>query len=266
MVTGAVPVELSTTGKVDAVFNETVPKAKLGALMLNAGTLAAPGFTCKVKVLEMPPAAAVRITGCASVTADRVAVKPALVALAGTSTVAGTATAIFPLVTLTVNPLPSAVALSVTVHVSVPAPAGDALAQEIAVKTPGVALALLAGLAALVGLLLPEELLHPDTAKPSAQHTNIVNSLARESPSPGRGMRSYSGRSLNNVRTSVDTSKSQRLGGGFGGAGLLDHLLPEIQVQPHPVANRWHAKLPAQSPNLTRLRYHRNRGDLNDTN
>ena len=45
MVTGAVPVEVSVTGNVDAVFTVTLPNARLAGLMVNCGlgtTVAAP--------------------------------------------------------------------------------------------------------------------------------------------------------------------------------------------------------------------------------
>jgi hypothetical protein len=41
MVTGAVPVEVSVTGSVEAVFNVTLPNAKLAALTANCGLDAA---------------------------------------------------------------------------------------------------------------------------------------------------------------------------------------------------------------------------------
>ncbi len=63
MVTGAVPVEVSVTGSVDAVFTVTLPNAKLAGLMVNVGTAA---FSCSAKVLETPPALAVRVTDCAA--------------------------------------------------------------------------------------------------------------------------------------------------------------------------------------------------------
>jgi len=41
MVTGAVPLELSVTGNVEAVFNVTLPNAKLAELTVNCGLDAA---------------------------------------------------------------------------------------------------------------------------------------------------------------------------------------------------------------------------------
>ena len=136
MVTGAVPVEVNVTGSVDAVFTVTLPNAKLAGLMVNVGTAA---FSCSAKVLETPPALAVRVTDCAVVTDDTVAVNPALVALAGTTTVAGTVTEALLLVRPTLTPPLPAAELSVTVHVSLPAPVMDALLQESPLNTPGTA-------------------------------------------------------------------------------------------------------------------------------
>lgn len=45
IVTGAVPVDVSITGSVDAVFTVTVPKATLAVLMVNPGTFAAEAFS-----------------------------------------------------------------------------------------------------------------------------------------------------------------------------------------------------------------------------
>jgi hypothetical protein len=136
MVTGAVPVEVNVTGSVDAVFTVTLPNAKLVGLTVNVGTAA---FSCKAKLLETLPALAVRVTACAVVTEETVAVNPALLALAGTTTVAGTVTAALLLVKPTLKPpLPAAV-VSVTVHASLPAPVSDALLQDNALNAAGTA-------------------------------------------------------------------------------------------------------------------------------
>jgi hypothetical protein len=136
MVTGAVPVEVNVTGSVDAVFTVTLPNARLVGLTVNVGTAA---FNCSAKVLETPPALAVRVTACAVVTDDTVAVNPALLALAGTSTVAGTVTAALLLANDTLKPPVPAGPLSVTVHASVPAPVIDALLHDRALKVPAAA-------------------------------------------------------------------------------------------------------------------------------
>jgi hypothetical protein len=136
MVTGAVPVEVSVTGSVDGVFTVTLPNARLAGLMVNVGT---PAFNCRAKVLEMPPALAVRVTACAVETDDTVAVNPALLALAGTTTVAGTVTAALPLVRDTLKPPLPAGPLSVTVQASLPAPVIDALLQDSALRVAATA-------------------------------------------------------------------------------------------------------------------------------
>ena len=126
-VTGAVPVDVKVTDCVDAVFTVTLPKATLVALILNVGTTA---FNCRVKLLVMPPALAVRAADCAVLTDDTVAVKPALIAFAGTVTAAGTTTAESLLDRLTLAPPLGAAALNVTVQASVPDPVIDPLLQE----------------------------------------------------------------------------------------------------------------------------------------
>jgi len=133
-VTAAVPVELSVTVSVEAVFTTTFPNATLVALMLNVGTTA---FNCSAKLLETPPALAVSVAACAAVTEDTVAVNPALVALAGTVTVAGTLTAALVLARLTLTPPLGAAALSVTVQLSLPAPVIDALLQVSPLNAAG---------------------------------------------------------------------------------------------------------------------------------
>ena len=136
MVTGAVPVEVNVTGCVDAVFTVTLPNPKLVVLTVNVGTAA---FSCRAKLLETLPALAVRVTACAVVTDDTVAVNPALVALAGTTTVAGTITAALLLARPTLKPPLPAAAVSVTVQVSLPDPVIDPLLQESTLKPAGTA-------------------------------------------------------------------------------------------------------------------------------
>ena len=136
MVRGAVPVEVNVTGSVDAVFTVTLPNARLAGLMVNVGTAA---FNCRPKVRETPPALAVRVTGCAVETDDTVAVNPALLALAGTTTVAGTVTAALLLVKDTLKPPLPAGPLNVTVQASLPAPVIDALVQDNALKVAATA-------------------------------------------------------------------------------------------------------------------------------
>ena len=136
IVTGAVPLELSVTGSVVGVFNVTLPNARLTGLMVNVGTAA---FNCRAKVFDTPPALAVRVTDCAVVTELTVAVNPALVALAGTTTVAGTVTAVLLLLNPTLTPPLPAAELSVTVQLSLPAPVTDALLHDTELNVPGTA-------------------------------------------------------------------------------------------------------------------------------
>jgi hypothetical protein len=129
MVTGAVPVEDNVTGRVAVCPTVTLPKLRLAGLRVKVEVAA---FSCNAKVLLVLAAVAVRVAVCAEVTAEDVAVKAALVALAGTVTVAGTVTAVLLLERLTLRPPVGAAALRVTVQASVPAPVMDALLQESA--------------------------------------------------------------------------------------------------------------------------------------
>jgi hypothetical protein len=135
MVTGAAPVEVKVTDRVAALFSCTFPKATLAALMLSVGTAA---FNCRANVLETLPELAARATACALATCETVAVNPALIAFAGTVTVAGTATAALLLDRLTLSPPLAAAEVSVTVQASVPDPVMDPLLQESALNSVGV--------------------------------------------------------------------------------------------------------------------------------
>jgi hypothetical protein len=84
-----------------------------------------------------------------------VAVNAALVAFAGTTTDAGTLTALLLLERLTLNPLPDAAELSVTVQASLPEPVIDAPPHDRAAKEAGAAVPLPVRLTAV----LAEELL-----------------------------------------------------------------------------------------------------------
>jgi hypothetical protein len=132
-VTGDAPVEVNVTGSVVGVFTVTLPNARLVGLIVN---VAAAAFNCRAKVLETLPALAVSVTACADVTDDTVAVNPALLALAGTVTVAGTVTAALLLARLTLKPPLPAAAVSVTVQLSLPDPVIDALLQVSALNVP----------------------------------------------------------------------------------------------------------------------------------
>ncbi len=87
----------------------------------------------------IPPALAESVTVCAAVIDETVALKLALVALAGTVTLAGTATVALLLERATVSPLLPAGALKLTVQASVPAADIDPLLQAKALKVPGAA-------------------------------------------------------------------------------------------------------------------------------
>ena len=107
------------TDWVAGVFNVTLPNDRLLPLRLS---VAAPGFNCRVVVLDTLLEEAVSVTDCAVLTEDTVAVKLALVALAGTRTVPGTATDELLLLNETLNPPLGAPPLNVTVQLSVVAP------------------------------------------------------------------------------------------------------------------------------------------------
>jgi hypothetical protein len=209
IVTGAVPVEVNVRGSVDAVLTVTLPNAKLGALTVNVGTLAAVAFSCRAKVLETPPALAVSVTDCAVVTDNTVAVNPALVALAETATVAGTVTAALLLVRPTLTPPPPASELSVTVQVSFSDPVTDALLQERALNPADDAVPVPA--VAVPVVLLPAALPQPESKTTTEQHVIIVNSLAHKPSSLGIRPPLHGQYELNNVRTSINEPALPRL-------------------------------------------------------
>jgi len=98
-------------------------KDPLAQLREDRFAVGAGAASCRVKVFVTPLALAVRVTVCAVLADETVAVKVALLAFAFTSTEAGTVTALLLLDSLTVNsPLPSA-SFSVTVQLSLPAAA-----------------------------------------------------------------------------------------------------------------------------------------------
>jgi hypothetical protein len=136
MMSGAVPEEVRMTDLVAAVFNVTLPKARVLGLRLRVGMKA---FNWSWTVLETVPAVAVRVAVCAVVTEATVAEKATLVALAGTVTVAGSVTAELPLERLTFSPPLPAAALRNTVQESVPEPVIEALVQESAFSVPDAA-------------------------------------------------------------------------------------------------------------------------------
>ena len=128
IVNGAVPDEVSVMDcDAELVFTITPPKLRLVVFNLNPGTYAP---RPRVKVWVVPPADAPSVAFCADVTAATVAVNPALIAPAGTVTVAGTVTAALPLERLTASPPVAAAADRPTVQASVPAPVIELCAQE----------------------------------------------------------------------------------------------------------------------------------------
>jgi hypothetical protein len=157
MVTGDVPVEVNVTGRVDAVFRVTLPNDRLVGLIVNVGPPAA--FNCRANVVETLPALAVKVTACPVVTADTVAVNPAPLALAGTSTVAGTVTAALLLTRDTLKPPLPAGPLRVTVQASLPDPVMDALLQESVLKVTGTVVPAPVPVRPIIEVPLVEELL-----------------------------------------------------------------------------------------------------------
>lgn len=134
IVTGWVPVDVRVTDCVAEVLVATLPNATLVALMLSVMVA---GFSWRAKVLLVPLALADNVTVCAAATADTFAVKPTLVALAGTVTEPGTVTAELLLDRLTASPPLGAAAVSVTVHASVPNPVMVALLQDRVLSAAG---------------------------------------------------------------------------------------------------------------------------------
>jgi NhaP-type Na+/H+ or K+/H+ antiporter len=96
---------------------------------------------------------------CSELTGEMVAVNPALVAPAGTVTVAGTVTAALLLDRLTLRPPLGAAAFSVTVQASVPDPVMDALLQESALNAASGVAAVPVPLRLITAVPLVEELL-----------------------------------------------------------------------------------------------------------
>jgi hypothetical protein len=131
-VTAEVPPEDKVSVCVVAVFTLTLPNERLDELTLSA-IAAAP--SCRPKVSVTPFADAVKVTACATLTADTVAAKVALVAPPATVTWAGTVNAGLLLATLTAKPPLAAAVFSVTVQLSVPAAVIDEFAQLRPVST-----------------------------------------------------------------------------------------------------------------------------------
>ena len=88
IVTAAAPVEVIVNDCVVGVFTFTFPNVILVALTC---IVMADAPSCRLVAFEMPPAPAVSVTDCATLTAETVAEKLARVAPAATVTVGGTA-------------------------------------------------------------------------------------------------------------------------------------------------------------------------------
>lgn len=194
MVTGAVPAEFSVKGNVDAVFTVTLPNTRLAGLIVSCEPAIAAAFSCRAKVLETLPALAVNVTACAVVTDVAVAVNPALVALAGTTSVAGTVTAVLLLARLTVRPPLTGAAVNVTVQLSLPDSVIDALLQEIALN--------------VANPLVPAAALFTVTPQPNGrramrEHDNIANSFVERPSSLGIEARLQAQSELSNRFTCV---------------------------------------------------------------
>jgi hypothetical protein len=136
-VTGSQLVEVRVRDCVVGVLTATLPNARLVALMLSAW---ASPFNVRAKFLETLAALAVSVATCEVALHDAVAVNPALVAPAGTVTVAGSATDELLLARLTLSPPLGAAELRLTVQASCAHPNSDALVQESPLSA-GVALA-----------------------------------------------------------------------------------------------------------------------------
>ncbi len=141
-VTAAVPVDERVTACVAVEFSATPPNDTLAALTLS---IPVPdddmGKSCSSKVALVVPEVAVRVAVCEALTADTVAVKPALVDNAATVTVDGTTTAELSLERLIVV-LSLAIPLSAIVQMSVAVPAIVLLAQLRVEGVEGVEFAL----------------------------------------------------------------------------------------------------------------------------
>ena len=126
MVKGTIPVELSVSVCVIGVWTGSLPKDKLDAL---TPSVAADAFNDSEKVCELLDVDAVKVTVCAVPTAVAVAVKLALLAPPAICTDAGTVTAALLLARFTLIPPVGALALTVTVQVSVAGPVSGFVAQ-----------------------------------------------------------------------------------------------------------------------------------------
>jgi hypothetical protein len=127
-VTDEVPLDVSLTVCVDGVFRLTLPKATVLEPSVSAVVPEVAGCSFSAQVSSLSLSDAVSVAVCAAVTADAVAVNPALFAPEAMVTDAGTFTALLLLARVTARLLLALLA-SVTVQASVPAPFIELLVQ-----------------------------------------------------------------------------------------------------------------------------------------
>jgi hypothetical protein len=150
-VTAAVPLAVRVTVWVVALLITTSPNATLVAFTLSVGV---PGLSCSATVREVLPVVAVRVADCALVTAATLAVKVALVAVAGTVTELGTVTALLLLASVTTVPPVGAEPDRLTVQESPSAPVMEVLLQEIPLTVAATVVPVPLRLIATAGALL----------------------------------------------------------------------------------------------------------------
>ena len=120
------------------MFKAVVPKEIEEALSSSAGTL---GRSCKSNTAKLPVTEAVKVTDCAELTGEALALKLTEVAPAGKVSVAGSFTAPLLLERLTLIPPLGVDVFSLSEHGSVPAPTID-LCPQVNTLRPGVPLPL----------------------------------------------------------------------------------------------------------------------------
>ena len=150
-VTAAVPLEVSVTVCVVALFITTLPNETLVVFRLRAGEAA---FSCSETAFEVLPVVAVSVTDCALLTEATFAVKTALVAVAGTVTEVGRVTAPLVLARLTLSPPVGAEPDKVTLQESASVPVIEVLPHDTALTVGVTAVPVPVTLTAGVGALL----------------------------------------------------------------------------------------------------------------
>jgi hypothetical protein len=137
----AVPVDDRVTDCVAVEYITTPPNEMLVALTLSVPEPAAKtGESCSANVALELPDVAVSVAVCEALTAETVAVNPALVAPAGTAALAGTVTAALLLASWMLMPSAGAAAVRLTVHTSVPAPLMEVWMHEMAFSVDAAAI------------------------------------------------------------------------------------------------------------------------------